>query len=101
MRRYRLIIHDRVFDQISEIQNFIASLNTYEAAKNYSKKLFDEIESLKHRADVMQFSRWKVAKKYHPKAKRLITKNRKWNIIFHIDGSFVVIDSILPSSTMR
>lgn len=100
MKKYRLIIHERVFDQISEIQNFIASLNTYEAAENYSNRLFKEIESIRYLADAMQFSRWKVAKQYHPKAKRLITKNLKWNIIFHTDGDYVVIDSILPSSTM-
>ena len=95
MRKYKLIIHNRVFDQISEIQNYIASLNTYKAAENYSNRLFEEIETITYLADVMPFSRWKVAKKYHAKTKCLITKNRKWNIIFHTDGKFAIVDSIL------
>jgi len=36
----------------------------------------------------------------HPKARRLITENRKWNIIYHIQGEFVVVDKIIPSSMM-
>ena len=48
-----------------------------------------------------QVSQWQTAKKYHLRAKRLITKNRKWNIIFHIEGVYVVVDAIIPSSLMK
>jgi len=101
MNNYTVVIHRRVYGQISEIQDFIASIHTYSAAEKYSKQLFDEIESLSYLADAMQYTQWKVAKQFHPHAKRLITKNRKWNVIFHIEDAFVIVDSIIASSQMR
>ncbi|MBO7459915.1 MAG: hypothetical protein J6T53_03270 [Bacteroidales bacterium] len=46
MKKYKLLIHERVFDQISDIQEYVASVGTYIAAVNYSNRLFDEIESI-------------------------------------------------------
>jgi len=103
MEKYEIVVHDRVYETIGKIQDFIASKYTYEAAEKYSEKLFDDIESLSDPLLVasMQPSRWKSAKRYHPAAKRLISKNRKWNIIFHTERSFVVIDAIIPSTLMK
>ena len=103
MGKYEIVVHDRVFETIGKIQDFIASKYTYEAAEKYSEQLFDDIESLSDPLLVssMQPSRWKSARRYHPAAKRLISKNRKWNIVFHTDGNFVVIDAIIPSSLIK
>ncbi len=51
-------------------------------------------------ADVINYSQWKIAKCCHPKAKRMITKNKKWNIIFHVDGIYVIVDKIIPTKMM-
>lgn len=101
MKKYKLLIHERVFDQISDIQEYVASVGTYIAAVNYSNRLFDEIESITYLADAISYTQWQVAKRYHPKAKRLITHNKKWNIIFHTDGNYVIVDCIIPSSLIK
>ena len=103
MEEYEVVIHDRVFDKIDEIQDFIANLYNYEAAVKYSKQLIAEIYSLSNPILVhaMQPSQWQAAKKYHRNAKRLITKNRKWNIIFHTQGNYVIVDAIIPSTLMK
>lgn len=101
MNSYTVVIHRRVYGQISEIQDFIASIHTYSAAEKYSNRLFAEIEALSHLADAIKYSDWDIAKQYHPLAKCLITKNRKWNVIFHIEEGFVIVDSIMASSQMR
>ena len=101
MNNYTVVIHRRVYEQISEIQDFIAGIHTYSAAEKYSNKLFDEIETLSYLADAIKYSEWEVTKQFHPHAKCLITKNRKWNVIFHIESEFVVVDSIMASSQMR
>ena len=103
MEDYKVVIHERVFDKIDEIQDFIANLYNYEAAARYSALLFAEMYSLSNPILVhaMQPSQWQVAKKYHRNAKRLITKNRKWNIIFHTYGKYVIVDAIIPSTLMK
>lgn len=45
MEEYRVTIHNRVFDKMDEIQGFIASLYSYEAAVKYSAQLISEMYS--------------------------------------------------------
>jgi len=33
----------------------------------------------------------------HPKARRMVSHNRRWIYVFHIDGPFVIVDRILPA----
>ena len=101
MKLYEVVVHRRVYKQIASIQDYIASINTYDAAVKYSNGLFDEINTLSYLADALPETDWASSKEYHPNAKRMVTHNRKWNIIFHIDGDFVVIDSIVASSSMK
>ena len=101
MKLYEIVVHNRVYEQIADIQDYIASINTYDSAVKYSNDLFDEIEKLTYLADVLPETDWASAKEYHPDAKRMVTHNKKWNIIFHTEGDFVVIDSIKASATMK
>ena len=41
-----------------------------------------------------------MAKSIHPKAETLTIINRKWTVVFHIDGDFVIVDRIFPSKTI-
>ena len=77
MNNYQLNVRQEVFDDIEDIRQFIVSVGSKDLAIQYTENLIAEIEKLSYLADKMQLSRWKVAKKYHPQARRLITKNRK------------------------
>lgn len=103
MKRYRLVVTDNVWNNLTEITQYITSVASENLAMKYTDQLLDEIRELSNPllADAMQFSQWQTAKQLHPQAKRLITKNRKWNIIFHIDGQFVVIDGIIATSNLH
>ncbi len=101
MKRYLVSVRNDVFDDIDSISDFIISISTPEHAIKYKNQLISEIETLSYLADTMGFSQWKTAKKFHPKAKRLITKNRKWNVIFHIEGNYVIVDKLIPSKLVK
>ena len=79
------------------------SVSSASLAEKYTDQLLDEIRSLSNPilVNAMQPSQWQAAKKHHPQAKRLITKNRKWNIIFHTQGGYVIVDAIIPSTLMK
>ena len=100
MNNYKLNVKQEVYDDIEDFKQFIVTVGSRDLAIQYTENLLAEIEKLSYLADKMQLSKWKVAKKYHPQARRLITENRKWNIIYHIQGEFVVVDKIIPSSMM-
>ena len=101
MKYYKVSVSKTVLAEIEEISDFIISISTPEHAVRYKNQLISEIATLSYMADIINYSQGKTAKKYHPKAKRYITKNKKWNVIFHIDGDDVIVDKLLPSKMIK
>ena len=101
MKYYKVSVSKTVLAEIEEISDFIISISTPEHAVRYKNQLISEIATLSYLAGIINYSQWKTAKKYHPKAKRYITKNRKWNIIFHINGDDVIVDKLIPSKMVK
>lgn len=97
MRKYKIVVSEDVDKDFNDIADFITSLNTVDSAIVYKNNLIAEIAELSYLADSIPCSDHKTILKYHPKAKRLLTKNKKWNVIFYISGDFVFIEKILPS----
>ena len=101
MKEYKVAISNLVYEDLESIGNFIISNNTKRAANKYLKSLYEDIETLKHTANSLPYSEWDVIKRIHPKAKRLLSKNKHWNIVFHISGDYVIVDRIIASSIIR
>lgn len=101
MKYYRVSVSKTVLAEIEEISDFIISISTPEHAIRYKNQLISEIGTLSYLGGIINYSQWKIAKKCHPKAKRYIIKNRKWNVIFHIDGDDVIVDKLIPSKMVK
>lgn len=95
MREYTVKILDTVFADIDDIADFIVKVSTIEHAARYAQELGAEILTLRYLADIIPESRYRTIKRYHPHAKQLRTRNKKMNIVFHIDGDTVIVDKIL------
>lgn len=100
MKEYQVKILDAVFENIDEIADYIISVSIPEHALEYVKRLGAEIMSLSYLADVIPESRWLAVKWYHPHAKQMKTHNKKLTIIFHIEQDLVIVDKIVPSSSI-
>ncbi len=101
MNYYKVAVSKNVFTEIEEIADFIIKISTPEHAIKYKNQLISEISSLSYMADVINYSQWRIAKRCHPKAKRMITKNKKWNVIFHVEGFYVIVDKIIPTKMVN
>ena len=103
IEEYTVVIHERVRDQINDIADYVESISTKSHAQRYADELEASFYFLSNPLLVhaIQPSQWRTAKRYHRNAKRLITKNRKWNIIFHTQGNYVIVDAIIPSTLMK
>ena len=101
MKYYKVSVSKTVLAEIEEISDFIISISTPEHAIRYKNQLISEIATLSFWGGIINNSQWKTAKKCHPKAKRYITKNRKWNVIFHLDGDDVIVDKLIPSKMVK
>ncbi|MBO7647129.1 MAG: hypothetical protein J6S56_03420 [Bacteroidales bacterium] len=71
-----------------------------EGANRYIDVLVSEVQSLSVFANFYQPSRSVILQRIHPKARRMLSHNRKWNYVFHIVEDMVVVDRILPSKTI-
>ena len=65
-----VVFSPEVLADIADISKFIRTKNTKEAANKYID---------------------------YPEAKRMLTRNRKWNVVFHTEGKKVVVDKLIPS----
>ena len=68
-----------------------------EGARRYLDTMIQEVLSLSVYADLYTTSRSKTIKMIHPQARRMVSHNKKWNYIFHIEDNIVVIDRVMPS----
>ena len=97
MKTYQVLIRKQVYLDLSEIASFIISKNSYFHARNYLQMLYSEISMLSYLADVISLPRWSFIAIQYPNCKSLITKNKKWNIIFRIEGDYVIVEKIIAS----
>lgn len=97
MNEYRVRILDVVFDDIDDIADFIVSVSNPEHAVKYVHDLIAEIMTLRYLAGIIPESRYRSVLKYHPNARQLRTRNKQFNIIFHIEGDVAIVDKIIPS----
>ena len=101
MKKYKIAISNKVYEDLEHIGDFILSKHTQEAANKYLKSLFEDISTLEYLAAVLPYSEWETIKEINPKGKRLLSKNKHWNIVFHISGDYVIVDRILASKLIK
>jgi len=97
MKIYDVVVHNSAKVDIYGIAEFLFTNLSQESAYKYLKTIGDEIKSLSVYADCFSESRFKTIRLIHPHAKRMLSHNRKWNYIFHIEDDYVIVDRILPS----
>ena len=76
----------------------VAGNTTLDFALRYVKGIRQEIAQLSYTAPMLPPSKYGIAKLYHPYAKTTTIAKRKLTVIFHIEGDYVIVDRIMPSS---
>ena len=100
MRIYQVIISYEVLSELDAVSKYIASIYRPESGHKYVNRVLGQLAALSYSADAYQYSRFTLAKAIHPKAKTITIINRKWSVVFHIDGDFVIVDKIVPAKSM-
>ena len=98
MTEKKVILSETVRQDIRAISDFIISVSRPEHAEQYTQQLLDELADLSYLATIRPECQWKLPKRYHSQAKTQPICNQKLTAIFHIDGNYVIVDKILPSS---
>ena len=51
-------------------------------------------------ADLYRTSPMADIRQYHPKARRMVSHNKRWVYIFHVEEDTVIVDRIRPAKTI-
>lgn len=100
MRHYKVILRPEAMASVDEVVDFIKSIYTEESAQKYRKTVLFELESLSYYAAIFPLSRFRTAREIHPQARTIPILKRRWTVVYHIDGDYVMVDRILQSSSM-
>lgn len=66
-------------------------------ANKYIDTMIAEVMSLSVFADLYRTSTKENILQYHPQARRMVSHNKRWVYIFHIEDETVIVDRIRPS----
>ena len=97
MKVYRVEIGKSVLADVDELKSFLRSVMSREGAHRYIDAMYGEMMSLSVCANCFAVSRSQTIRAIHPQARRMVSHNRKFVYVFHIEDDVVVIDRILKS----
>ena len=97
MRIYEVRISLSACADMERLRIFLDEMLSEEGAVRYANNMRAEIKMLAIYADCYGCSTSKTLRLIHPKARRMVSHNRRWIYVYHIEGSYVIVDRILPA----
>lgn len=97
MQIYKVEVDSAARLDVEELADFLFGNMSLEGAYKYLDTIGFEMQSLAVYAKCFSESRSLTIKQVHPHARRMVSHNKKWVYVFHIEGDTVVIDRILKA----
>lgn len=97
MRIYDVRISRAAFQDMARLRAFLLEMMSEDGAVRYANNMRAEIKMLALYADLYRKTTSKTLLEIHPAARRMISLNRRWVYVFHIEEDFVIVDRILPA----
>ena len=100
MKVYRVRLSHSVMRDLGELEDFLKSVMSQAGANRYIDTMIDEVMSLSVFAGVYHTSPMADIRQYHPKARRMVSHNKRWVYIFHVEDDTVIVDLIRPAKVI-
>ena len=97
MRIYEVRISRAAYADMAELRKFLKAMMTEEGAVRYANNMRAEVKMLSVYADCNGRTTSATLRLIHPDARRMVSHNRKWVYVYHIEDSYVIVDRILPA----
>ena len=97
MTTYKIRIDDSAESDLRHLFDFLINVMSRDGANRYIDMITNEVLSLSILANVYSPSQYVDIRRYHPQARRMVSHNKRWVYIFHIEDDSVIIDRILPA----
>ena len=100
MTVYKVRISRSAMRDMDSLEDFLKSVMSQIGANKYIDNMIAEVLSLSVYACLYRPSTMADIRQYHPKARRMVSHNRRWVYVFHIEDDTVIVDRIRPSKTI-
>ena len=100
MKTYKVKVLQSAEADIDELADFLFEKLSKEGAYRYLDFMMQEVLSLSVYADCFSEAHSNTILSIHPKARRMVSHNHKWAYVFHVEGDTVLVDRIVPSSSI-
>lgn len=100
MKNYTVRISRKAQHDVEELSEFLLTVISIESARRYLETMIAEVMSLTVFAELYRPSPMADIRQYHPKARRMVSHNKRWVYIFHIEDDLVIVDRIRPAKTI-
>lgn len=97
MRIYEVRISHAALQDMASLQRFLDEMLSEENAIRYANNMRAEIKMLSLFAGLYGKTTSKTLLGIHPEARRMISHNRRWIYVFHIEEHFAIVDRIIPA----
>lgn len=97
MKTYNVRVKRTAETDIDMLADFLFNTLSPEGAYRYLEIIGQEIQSLAVFADCFTTSHSKTIQAIHQGSRRMVSHNRKFVYVFHIEGALVMLDRVLFS----
>lgn len=97
MRQYEVRISESARFDMAELRVFLDGMLSLEGAVRYANIMREEIKMLAVFAECYRRTTSKSLKMIHSEARKMLSHNRKWIYVYHIDGHLVIVDRIIAA----
>ena len=97
MQIYEVRVSHAAYQDMAELRKFLDAMLSEEGAIRYANNMREEIKMLSVYAECHGRTTSLTLRRIHPEARRMVSHNRKWIYVYHIEETFVIVDRIIPS----
>ncbi len=97
----KISISESARSDFQTLYDFLNATLSRRGTVMYLDAMLKEVNSLTAYADLYRPSRYMDIRAVHPQARHMVSHNKKWVFIFHIEEDMVVVDRILPAKLIK
>lgn len=97
MRIYEVRISHAALQDMAQLREFLLQMMSEDGAMRYANNMRTEIKMLALYADLYRKTTSRTFLQIHPQARHMVSHNRRWDYVFHIEENFVIVDRIIPA----
>ena len=97
MQIYEVRISRDALQDMARLRTFLLEMMSEDGAVRYANNMRAEIKMLSVFADLYRKTSSKTFLQIHPEARHMMSHNRRWYYVFHIEDGFVIVDRIIPA----